>query len=878
MTWLRRLLQGRRMEQQLDKELRFHVEQQTADLVAQGLSSEEARRQARLALGGPEQVKEQCRDARGTRWLQDIFHDLRHALRMLRKQPGFSAVTICTLGLGIGAATVMFTVVKSVLLAPLAYPEPARLISVHVASDKLGDLWSSSYPDYLSVRDTARSFETVAAWSYTGFTLTQPGPPDHLDARVVSADLFRALRLPLALGREFLPEEDRPGAAPVAILSYRLWQERFGGSVAALGQKVTLDGTAYSVVGVAPASLRLDGEAGVLTPLGQNQLPRMRNRGARFIHVWARLARGASAAAAQAELASISRHVAETFPQTNADLRFVAHPLQDDVIGDIGPTLWLLLGAVGVVLLVACVNIGGLLLARAVSRGREMAVRVALGAGRGRLIRQCLTESAVLGLAGGGLGTLLAALGTPVFISFWPQEALPRAEEIRMDWRVLLFVAAVSLLCSLLFGVVPALRASLRGQTGGSRVVTGSRVVSGMGRWHGSFITLEVGLTLVLLMCAGLLGRTMLRLSALDPGFRLDNVLAARVAVAPEVQNNPTRARAAWEDLAQRVRRLPGVESAATVDIVPMRNGVNVLPYWSTPQPPPPNESPSALTTTATPEYLKVMRIKLLRGRFFEPQDRLESEPVVVIDEVMAKHAFPNQDPIGQHLTVPALSRLPVRVVGEVAHVRHWGLARDDSASIRDQMYCPLAQIPDVLMGFYSTIMSVVVRTSIPAANAVEPLRREIQGDQILYDAVTLQDVAEGSLAQQRFLLVLFGAFAGLALLLACIGIYGALAYLTRQRVPEIGVRMALGATSGNVLRMILRQSLAMILVGSVIGVAGAIAAGRLLQHLVAGAQPAGAGTYAMVLAVLLAAVLLASFLPARRASRVDPLNALRQE
>ncbi len=875
MNWLNRLLRRKRMEEQLDKELRFHMEQHAADLIAQGRNPGDARREARLAIGGPEQVKEECRDARGTRWLEDFAQDVRYALRTMRQKPGFAVVALLTLALGIGATTVMFTVVRSVLLAPLAYPEPDRLIAVHVSSEKSGDGWPMSYPDFQDTQKASRSLEHVAAWGYGAFTMTEPGEPDHLYAHMVSADLFTALGVNLVTGRNFLPDEDKPNAAPVAIISFELWQERFGGKPEAVGARLVLDGSAYTVVGVAPASFRLEDSVGVFTPLGQNQLPRMFNRGARFIHVVGRLAPGVTMDQARSELALIGRRLAAEFPRSNEGYGLMPRPLLQEVVGDVSGTLWLLLGAVAFVLLIACANIASLLLARAVSRERELAMRSALGAGRGRLVRQCLTETAVLGIAGGALGVLLATTATPLFLSFWPENSFPRAEEVHIDWLVVLFALGVSLACGFLFGLAPALRASTR-----QALHSGSRAIGGRSRrLHAIFLSAELALTVVLLICAGILGRTLLRLSSLDPGFRPENTLAARVALSPGAAGDPARARAAWQDLVERVRRVPGVESAAVVDIVPMWGGVNVLPYSTTANLPPVDRMPAALASSATADYLKAMGIPLRRGRFLTDQDRLGGEPVVVIDEVLARRAFGQQDPVGQRLWVPALGSAPVKVVGVAGHVRHWGLARDDDGDVvRDQMYYPFAQVPDSLMAFFSTLMSVVVHTGAPSANVTGLIRHELEGSGILYNTTTMNDLASYSLGRQRFLLFLFGIFAALALLLACIGIYGVLAYLTRQRVPEIGIRMALGASSGDVLRMVLRQSLTMILAGAAMGVAGSVAAARLLGRLVDGVKPEQPWTYAAMLAVLLAAALLASFLPARRASRVDPLSALRQE
>src|SRR5467141_328445 len=509
MTWWQRLWHRTRMEEQLEKELRFHLEQHASELIAQGQAPNEARRQARLALGGPEQVKEKCRDARGTRWLEDLLQDTRYALRTFRQNPGFTVVALLILSLGIGATTVMFAVINSVLLRPLSYPEPDRLLTLRGFTESFGELWGCSNLDFGDVKRESQTL-ALAAWTYGGGTISEPGEPEYVNGRQISAELFSTLGISPVQGRAFRPDEDRPGAAPVAIISYGLWQRDFGGEPSAIGKSLVYDGKPYTVVGIAPVGFQLDGEADVFTPLEQRQDtdPRMQNRAARFLRVMARLRPRFGWAEARVELALIARHLAEEYPKSNAGLSMIPYPLQKELVGDVGSTLWLLLCAVGLVLLIACVNIASLLLARAVSRERELAMRVALGAGRGRLVCQCLTESAVLGVSGGLLGVVLAAVGIRPFVAFWPG-SLPRAEEVQLDWHVLAFALAISLCSGLLFGLAPALRVPTRDleQTlrAGARSVTGSSR-----RMHGVFVVSEIALAVVLLVCAGMLGRTLL--------------------------------------------------------------------------------------------------------------------------------------------------------------------------------------------------------------------------------------------------------------------------------------------------------------------------------------------------------------------------------
>lgn len=880
MTWWQRLWRRKQMEQQLDRELQFHLDQHTTDLIAHGHDPEEAQRQARLALGGPEQVKEKCRDARGTRWLEDLLQDVRYAIRTLRQRPGFAAVALCTLALGSGATTVMFTVINGVLLKPLSYPEPDRLVRLHEQTDwstPYGNQWAFTNPNYLDCKRESRSL-SMAAWRYSGGTASDPGEAEYVEGAEISSELFSVLGITVSRGRAFLPEEDRPGAAPVIIVSYSLWQRRYAGTPRALGMPLVFDGKPYTIVGIAPVGFRLDGEeVDVLTPLGQDTAASMQNREAHRLRVFARLQPGVALRQAQTELGVIGRRLAQQYPKSNVGRSFVAEPLRPDV-DDVRSTLWLLLGAVSLVLLIACVNVASLLLARAVSRERELAMRVALGAGRSRLVRQGLTESAVLALSGGVLGVSLAALGIRPFVVFWPG-SLPRAEEVQLDWHVLLFALGASLLSGLLFGMAPALRASAREleQTlrAGTRTVVGSSR-----RMHSGFVISEIALAVVLLVSAGVLGGTLLRLSSLDPGLNIRNVLVTRVALSPRALANPGQMRAAWQDLLDRVRRVPGVQSIAMVDTVPMRQGNNQLSYWTTASLPPPNEQPLALATTVTPDYLKVMGIPLRQGRFFNDQDRMGNEPVVAIDDVL-EHAFGGREPVGKRLWIPQMGPSPFRIVGVVGHVRHWGLAGDDQAQVRAQFYYPFAQLPDPLVRRWSELMSIAVRTNISPLNLIEPLRREVRGvanDQVLYEVRTMEQLVRDTLARQRFLLLLFGIFAGLALLLACIGIYGVLAYVTSRRVPEIGLRMALGATARDVMRLVLRQSLGMIFAGVGVGTAAAFVAGRILERLVTGVHSTEPLTIAVMVSILVVAALFASFIPARRASRVDPMSALRQE
>ena len=873
---------GARRDSDIEEEIQAHLTLAEREEIELGRTQRDARSAARREFGNAALAKELTRDTWGWRWLDDFFQDTRYAFRTLRQRPGFVVVALLTLALGTGATTLMFTLINSVLLRPLPFLQPDRLLAIHGHTDtwntKAFGEQNLAYPDFLDCQRQSHS-AALAGFVYSGGTVSQPGDPEYVDLIETSSNLFSVLSEPLFHGRVFSPEEDRLGAPPVAILGYGFWRRHFAQNPAILGSSLVLDGKRYTIIGITAANFRLGGdEADVFTPVGQDPAPYLHGRRAHPVTTVARLQPDATLSETQAELTVIGSNLSKQFSDTNGDRSFVAQPLRPNV-GDVRATLWLLLAAVGLVLLIACANVASLLLARAVSRERELAMRVALGASRGRIARQCLTESAVLGMGGGLLGILLADVGLRPFVTLWPG-TLPRAEEVQLDWRVLLFAVSVSLLSGLFFGLAPALRAPVREVErilrAGSRTIT-----AGSRRLHGAFVVSEIALAVVLLVAAGMLGRTLLRLSSLDPGVNVRNVLVARMALSPATLASPPATRAAWQEVLVRGRAVPGVESIANVDTVPMREGNNQLGYWPSADVPPENQRPLALATSVSPYYFHVMGIPLRDGRFFDDHDRMGSEPVVVIDDVLAQQAFGAENAVGKRLWIPEMGAAPFRIVGVVGHVRHWGLAGDDKADVRAQFYYPFAQVPDNLVRRWSELMSIVVRTEVPPLSILPSLRHELRGvssDQVVYEVHTMEQLASDTLSRQRFLLLLFGIFAALALLLACIGVYGVLAYLTGQRVPEIGVRMTLGATSREVIWLVLRQSLGMILVGIALGAAGALAASRVLQRFVEGMQPTTLSAFAITMPLLMFAALLASFVPAHRASRIDPIHALRQE
>jgi len=862
---------------ELERELSFHVDEHVSDLIARGVPPDAAKREARLALGGPEQVKEQCREVRRTRWLDDLVRDGRYAIRTVRREPGFAAAIVLILALGIGATTAMFAVINGVLLRPLAYRDSDRLVSLRGFTDKTGLIWGFSKPDIDDLRDATRTV-SLAAWTYGGGTLSAPGDPEYLQGRKVSAELFPVLGVSLASGRGFQSNDDRPGGRPVVVISYGLSQRRFGGEATAIGASLTFDGRPYVVEGVLPRGFTLDGDADIFTALGQDPDPRLANRNARFIRLLGRLRTGVNLADARAELTTLGGRLALEHPTSNEGRSIRVLELRRDVVRGVGATLWLLMAAVSIVLLIACVNVASLMLARASSRDREFALRTALGAGRGRLLRQCLTESLFLSLGGGVLGILGAFAALGPFIASWAGN-LPRVDEIRIDAPVCVFALLLSMGTAVFFGIVPVARIPLsvdRDLRVGGRTMTG-----GSNRLHGVFVVSQIALAVVLLAAAGTLGRTLLTLSSLDPGLDVHNVLTARFAISPSLVERPAAIRAAWQEAIDRAALVPGVQVVALTDIVPMRPGENTLPYATNADPVPVTQLPSALASGVTPSYPRVMGIPLRHGRFIDDHDRLGSDPVIVVDENLARHAFGSTDVVGRQLWIRALSPAPVQIVGVVGHVRHWGLGADDQSSVQDQIYYPLAQVPDSLLHFFSSIMSIAVRTTVPPQAVADSMRRELRGtngDQSLYQFRTLEQLASGSLAQQRLLMWLVGTFAGFALLLACVGIYGLLSYVIRTRVREFGVRMALGASAGEIRRLVLGRSATLIAAGVGIGACGAWMASRVMFQLVEGMRPPDLPTAVLMIGLLTGCALMASALPAYRASRVNVTRALRQD
>jgi predicted permease len=879
--WRRWNSRKKMWDQNMEDELRSHIERQTAANIAAGLRLEEARRQAVLQLGALEGLKENCREERRGFWLESFYVDVRYALRILSKNPGFTIIAILTLALGIGANAAIFSVVQGVLLAPLPYSEPDRLVLVWQYNLTLKHPISVSYPDFLDWQRDARSLQQMAAFDSQDRNLTAPGTPEHLNGEEISSGFLSTLGIKPILGREFSPEEDKQGAAPVVLISDRLWRNRFAGSIEALGKSVTLDGVDYTVAGVLPASFRAFGDdAEVYTPIGQGDPLIYGDRTIHPILCVARLKSGTTIAQSEAEIGAIQAHLDQLYPSADRGLGASVRPLKHEFVADVSATLLLLLGAVGIVLLIACANVANLLLARWAARTREFAIRTALGAGGARIVRQLLTESVLLSLAGGTLALLLAKWGVRPVLAALPA-SLPRSENIGVNLPVLLFALVVSVVVGILFGLAPALKSS-HADLQALLKAGGRGSTSPHHRAQSSLVIVQVALTLVLLVGAGLLFRTIRRLWEVNPGFDARHLIAFNVGLSPSANKNVAGMRNAYLQLIECIRNIPGVTAAELTLLFPLSEHQNIGPFWVGPQEPASSAlAPRALFYWTGPNYLRTMEIPLLQGRYFTAADTASSQPVVLIDSALAHAYFPDKDPVGQAITIPHWG--PVRIIGVVGHVSHWGLDERD-AYTQNQIYASLNQLQGDWAPIFYRRLTIVVSTRLDAATVMPAIKAAVYGasdDQTIYGVQVLQQTLAQSLSSQRFPMILLGVFAGLALLLASIGIYGVISYSVIQRVHEIGIRMALGAERRDVFRMVIGQGLRLALAGVAIGAAAAFILARLLlsfSHLLYGVGAGDPATFIAVSAVLTGVAILACYIPARRAMRVDPMVALRHE
>jgi putative ABC transport system permease protein len=868
-----------RVDQDFDQELSSHLEMLTSENVKQGMSPDKAKRAAQMRLGGVTQLKETNRELRGLPMLETFLQDVRYALRMLRKNPGFTSIVILTLALGIGANTAIFSVVYAVLLKPLPYANAGQLVNVFETRLQDGIQKSGwSYESFKELREQNTVFSEVAGFAQHQLTLTGSGEPSVVTTSVVTPEFFTVFGAKPLAGRTFSPEDGNRGAAPVVILNENLWRDVFGADPKILGSSIQLDKKSFTVIGIMPAAFRfprLTVSEQLWIPLAQDPLfgSWMDQRDRHWLPVTGRLKPDVSPARAQAELEAITARLAKEFPAQNGGWSATMTPLQEDITGNVRPALLVLLGAAGLVLLIACANIANLLLTRATSRAREIAIRSALGAGRMRIIRQLLSETVVLGLLGGLLGILLAYWGVRGLSSLLPTN-MPRANEIHVDAFVLIFALLLSIVASVVFGLAPALFAANTNLQTTLREGSGRSGESATRRRARSLLaTAEIAIAMVLLVAAGLVLRSFSKLISVNPGFEVKHMVKAEVSLPRFQYSTPQQWANFSTDLLTRIQAHPGMQDSAVGLPLPIAHpNVNVTfdivgnPLQSQ------GASQTASYVSASPEYFRVMGIPLVAGRFFNRYDIMSAPRVTLISKAMARIYFPNQDPIGRQLTFAFHGDKPIprEIVGIVGDVRDMSLGREPGP----MMYVPNAQAP-----FWGAVL--IVKSNLSASDVAAVIRAEVakmDKDLPVTDVASMPDIMEASVAQPRFRTFLLGLFAAIALVLAATGIFGVVSYSVSCRTHEIGIRVALGASRGAILRMVLRETMTLTLVGLAIGVPCALAASRLVGRMLFGVSATDPATLAGVAFVLAAVAILAGYAPARRAMCVDPVVALRQE
>jgi putative ABC transport system permease protein len=826
------------------------------------------------------------------RWEDEMIQDLRFGVRMLLKHPGFTFIAVLTLGLGIGANTAIFSIVNAVLLRPLPYDEANRLVYLSERNLQNGGEMTFSYPDFADWRAQNNVFEYMGVHNSGDYNLTGSGEPERLRAGHASADLFSALRVRAALGRLFTNEEDKPGAPAVVLLSHGLWQRRFGGDPNILNRSLTLNDRPYTVVGVLPPDFRLEERNELWVPV-EAVFSESILRG-RYTHPFlrgvARLKAGVTLEQARAEVDAIAARIAQQYP-IKKGVGAQITPLLDNYVQDVRRALWVLMGAVGLVLLIACANVANLMMARAAAREREMAVRVALGAGPWRVMRQLLTESLLLAAVGGALGLLLAQLGVKLILAL-NANSIPRAREIGLDYRVLVFTAAVSLLTGIIFGLAPALQ-SIRADVQEALKETARSATGGRHRLRQVLVVAEVALTLVLLIGAGLLIRSFYRLQQINPGFVDEHVLSFRVVLPVRRYSHENQWLNFYQQVMQRLRALPGVKDVAIGSRVPMDGKNNANAFRVAARPPlPRGEAPPAMQVCfVSPDYFRAMGIPLLRGRYFtEGDDRshLSEERLhglsrserlslgrktAIVDEEFARRYWPNEDPVGKQILwgLGGGDDSPLTVIGVVGRVK---LDRPNEPMGAVQGYFAFLEYPQPAMTF-------VVKTTRSPEQMIAAARQQVQevdASQPIYDIKTLTQLRAESIAPQRLNLLLMGLFAALALALAIVGIYGVMSYAVTQRTREIGLRLALGAQRRDVMKLVVGQAMKLALLGVLVGLLGAAAVTRLMTKLLFDVSATDRATFAVIALLLTVVALLACWIPARRAAKVDPMIALRHE
>jgi putative ABC transport system permease protein len=871
MNWWQRLWHGKQMDEQLDKELRFHLEQQTAELIAQGADPEEARRQAGIALGGPTQVSEECRDARGTRWVHDLLQDFRYALRALRHKPGFAAASVTTLALGIGASTAIFSAVNPILFEPLPYPQAGQIMMIWDTVN--GSRSDVTFHTYRELAQRNHAFDSMAVMEAWQPGMTGGAQPERLGGQSVSAGYFRVLGMTPAMGRDFQASDDQFKGPHVVILSERLWQRRFNGDTTIVGRQITLDDSLYTVVGVMPRGFENvpAPQAEIWSPLQYDPSHISDFNSGEWGHhlqMVGRLRPGMETEEGRRELNAIARAPVAEFPRPPwAALRygFIVDSLQHEVARGVKPALLAVLGAVVLVLLIACVNVTNILLARGAQRRGEFAMRAALGAGRARMLRQLLTESLLLAGIGGALGMLVAQFGVRALVALSPP-GLPRVSAIGLNGPVFAFALGMTTLIGLAVGLIPALHASRNDPQSGLQ--QSSRLSTSSHQWtRRAFVVAEVALALVLLVSAGLLLRSLERLFAVDPGLDAAHMLTMQVQTTGQRFDNPARSRFYAQAL-EAVRHVPGVETAAFTSLLPL-SGDQYGEYGTQFED---GTGYGVFRYVVTPEYFRSTGIALHHGRLLDEHDAAGMPPSVLISESLARSKFHDQDPIGRRVHVGPINRPWYTIVGVVGDVKQNSLAENQP----DAVYLTPGQ-----SWFVDDTQSLVVRSRGDAAALVPAVRDAIWSvdkDQPIVRIATMSHLLAATAAERRFVLLVFEAFGLASLVLAAIGIYGVLSGSVNERMREIGVRTALGASRSNILALVLGEGMRLTAIGVAIGLGGAVVASQALASLLFGVSRLDPITYLGVIALLAGVSVVACLVPARRAARVDPMITLRAE
>jgi putative ABC transport system permease protein len=866
---LRSLFRRGQVEAELNEELRYHLERQIEVNTAAGMSVEEARYAALRAMHGLDQRKEECRDMRRVRLIEDLWQDFRFGLRSLLKRPGFTAIALLALALGIGANTAIFSLVNAVILQPLPYRDPDRLISVYGTRNR-STQGSVGPTDFLDYRSQNKTFEQFAASGsmMLPMNLTGSGEPERLNASIITGNYFDTFGVRPALGRGFSLENEKTGQDHVTVLSHAFWQTRFGGDPNIVNKTINLDGKAYEVLGVMPAEVVLPQPAQLWVPINFDADPEMKMRNARFLRGIGRLKEGVTLDQAQTDTDLIAAQLEQQYPDSNTGWSLRLIPLREILVGGSRTMLFILFGAVGFVLLIACANVANLLLVRAAARQKEIAMRTALGASRLRIIRQMITESLLLAIFGGALGALLAVAGVKLLVSLG-EDNIPRTANVKIDATVLAFTLLISLATGLLFGLAPAIRtmkenlvdALKDGIRGGSEATVKNRTRS-------LLVVFESAIAVMLLIAAGLLIRSLVALQNVDPGFDPNNVLTLRVDLPRQKYNTPEKASNFFEQLETRVAGLPGVEAVGLITDLPLSGEARDMPYRVEGRP---ATSDIAFVDfrRVNKNYFSAMRIPLRRGRNFTEQEVRQSDKAIVVSQAFVDSVFPNEEALGKRLIIwSGIRNEPYEIIGIVGDTRYQSLQGEPSAT----MYVPTREL---------LFVNLVIRTQGDPLSLVGGVRKEVNAldpDQPIAAIRPMTEWVAMSAAGARYRTTLLGLFALLAMILAATGIYGVMSYSVAQRTQEIGVRMALGARPLDVLKLVVRQGMMLALIGVIVGLAGALALTRVMSSLLFGVTERDPITFVAVAALLIVVAFISCFVPAHRATRVDPLIALRYE